>query len=107
MRKTSTLVGGTGPLLVAATLLVATSCKETPRAAPPAVPVKVAAVIERDVPIYKEWLATTVGLVTAQIRPKVNPRCWRYGIFSIRRASCASFPVTFRAGVAGSPASRR
>jgi membrane fusion protein (multidrug efflux system) len=38
----------------------------------PAPPVKVAAVIERDVPIYKEWLATTVGIVSAQIRPKVN-----------------------------------
>jgi membrane fusion protein (multidrug efflux system) len=34
--------------------------------------VKVTPVIERDVPIYREWLATTVGLVTAQIRPKVN-----------------------------------
>jgi membrane fusion protein (multidrug efflux system) len=60
-----------GPLLVAATLLLA-GCREAPRAVPQAVPVKIAPVIERDVPIYKEWLATTVGLVTAQIRPKVN-----------------------------------
>ena len=48
-------------------------CRETPKATPEAPPpVKVAAVIERDVPIYREWLATTIGRVTAQIRPKVN-----------------------------------
>ncbi len=72
MVRMGTLGRGAGPLLVAALLLASTSCKESPRAAPSAVPVKVAPVIERDVPIYKEWLATTVGLVTAQIRPKVN-----------------------------------
>jgi membrane fusion protein (multidrug efflux system) len=36
------------------------------------VAVKVTPVIQRDVPLYREWLATTVGVVTAQIRPKVN-----------------------------------
>src|SRR5262245_22077869 len=58
--------------LVAASALSA-GCTDSPKAAaPPPVPVKVTPVIERDVPVYREWLATTVGLVTAQIRPKVN-----------------------------------
>src|SRR5262245_12441025 len=50
-----------------------TACKDPPKPAassPP--PVKVAPVIERDVPIYREWIGTTVGYVTAQIRPKVS-----------------------------------
>jgi membrane fusion protein (multidrug efflux system) len=48
-------------------------CRETPKptAAAP-VPVKVTPVIQRDVPIYREWIGTTVGHVTAQIRPKVS-----------------------------------
>lgn len=72
MTRAGTLGRGLGPVVVAALLLVSTSCKESPTATMPAPPVKVAAVIERDVPIYKEWLATTVGIVSAQIRPKVN-----------------------------------
>jgi membrane fusion protein (multidrug efflux system) len=60
------------PLLLAAILLAAAGCRDAPKAPAAAVPVKIAPVIERDVPIYREWLATTVGLVTAQIRPKVN-----------------------------------
>ena len=61
-----------GGLLTAA-LLVSTGCRETPKptAAAP-VPVKVTPVIQRDVPIYREWIGTTVGYVTAQIRPRVS-----------------------------------
>src|SRR5262245_60790016 len=63
---------GPGACLVAAALLACAGCKEAPKAAPPPPAVKIAPVIQRDVPIYKEWLTTTVGVVTAQIRPKVN-----------------------------------
>jgi membrane fusion protein (multidrug efflux system) len=61
-----------GLLAVAASCLLGACKGSPPGAAPPPVAVKVAPVIERDIPIYKEWLATTVGLDTAQIRPKVN-----------------------------------
>lgn len=62
-----------GSLLLAATMALLAGCGEAPKpAAPPPEPVKVAAVMERDVPIYREWIGTTVGFVTAQIRPKVS-----------------------------------
>jgi len=62
-----------GALLTAAAVLVPAGCRETPKptAAAP-VPVKVTPVIQRDVPIYREWIGTTVGYVTAQIRPRVS-----------------------------------
>lgn len=41
-----------------------------PVAAPPAV--VVTAVVERDVPVMREWIGTTQGEVDAQIRPKVD-----------------------------------
>ena len=50
-----------------------TGCQEAPKptAAPP-IPVKITPVVQRDVPIYREWIGTTVGYVTAQIRPRVS-----------------------------------
>ena len=55
------------------TLISASGCRQSPTAAPlPPQPVQVTPVVERDVPIYGEWIGTTVGYVTAQIRPKVN-----------------------------------
>jgi membrane fusion protein (multidrug efflux system) len=62
-----------GALLTAVMVLMSSGCRETPKptgAAP--VPVKVTPVIQRDVPIYREWIGTTVGYVTAQIRPRVS-----------------------------------
>ena len=48
-------------------------CKEAPKAtARPPEPVKVAPVVQKDVPIYAEWVGTTVGYVTAQIRARVS-----------------------------------
>ena len=35
-------------------------------------PVKVTAVIQQDVPIYREWVGSTVGYVSAQIRARVT-----------------------------------
>ncbi len=65
-------------LLVAATfapalLLAATACKKTaPATAPPAPEVVVTEVVQRDVPLYSEWVGTTAGFVNAQIHPKVS-----------------------------------
>lgn len=53
------------------TCLVGCSKKETP--APPAPPeVTVATVVQRDVPIYNEWIAQLNGPVNAEITPKVQ-----------------------------------
>ena len=73
MRNAQSLVRSLGHVALMAALSVTAACQESPKAAaPPPVPVKVTPVIERDVPVFREWLATTIGLVTAQIRPKVN-----------------------------------
>ncbi len=54
-------------------LLTSYGCKQKPKPiATGPVPVKVTSVIQRDVPIYREWIGTTVGYVTAQIRPRVS-----------------------------------
>ncbi len=48
-------------------------CGRTQAAAPPAAPeVEVAPVVQRDVPVYNEWVATLDGYVNAQIRPQVS-----------------------------------
>ncbi len=73
MMRTGRLVSGWASLLAAAAVAVTPGCKQSPKsatAAPP--PVKVSQVIERNVPVYREWIGTTVGYVTAQIRPRVT-----------------------------------
>ena len=48
-------------------------CGRTQAAAPPAPPeVRVAPVIQQDVPVYSEWVATLDGYVNAQVRPQVS-----------------------------------
>jgi RND family efflux transporter MFP subunit len=48
-------------------------CGRTQAAAPPPAPeVGVAPVIQQDVPVYSEWVATLDGYVNAQIRPQVS-----------------------------------
>lgn len=42
------------------------------QAAPPAVPVNLVQVMQRDVPVYGEWVGTTEGYVNAQIQPQVS-----------------------------------
>ncbi|HZN56122.1 MAG TPA: efflux RND transporter periplasmic adaptor subunit [Candidatus Polarisedimenticolaceae bacterium] len=59
--------------LAAAAALVCLACggkKEAPPAAPP--DVLVTTVVQRDVPITKEWIGTLDGSVNAEIRPKVD-----------------------------------
>jgi membrane fusion protein (multidrug efflux system) len=64
---------GVRALFIVAVAVSAAGCKEAPKAAVrPPEPVKVAPVTQRDVPIYGEWVGTTVGYVTAQIRAHVQ-----------------------------------
>src|SRR6266481_2990732 len=56
-------------------LLTAAACgRGNVRAAasPPAPEVRVANVIQQDVPVYSEWVSTLDGYVSAQIRPQVS-----------------------------------
>ena len=41
-------------------------------APPPAPEVSVAPVIQHDVPVYSDWVATLDGYVNAEIRPQVS-----------------------------------
>jgi membrane fusion protein (multidrug efflux system) len=61
----------TYPLLIALAIFAGCSSKEE-KPAPPPPGVTVAAVIQKDVPIYGEWVGTMVGNVDADIRPKVE-----------------------------------
>ncbi|MBW8875470.1 MAG: efflux RND transporter periplasmic adaptor subunit [Acidobacteria bacterium] len=69
------LVLGPGAVLAALALVLAAGCagkKDTPAPPPPPAAVVVAPVVQRDVPVYKEWIGTTDGNVNAEIRPKVD-----------------------------------
>jgi membrane fusion protein (multidrug efflux system) len=52
--------------------IVACKGESTPASQPSAPQVQVAEVIQKDVPIYSEWVGTTDGLVNAQIRAQVT-----------------------------------
>ena len=54
-------------------VLASIACNKTaPVTAPPPPEVVVMKVIQKDVPIYSEWVGTTEGFVNAQIHPKVS-----------------------------------
>jgi RND family efflux transporter MFP subunit len=59
-------------VLLAATVFMAAGCG-SPKAAPaaPSLEVEVASVLQKDVPIFSEWVATLDGYVNAQIQPQV------------------------------------
>jgi RND family efflux transporter MFP subunit len=60
-------------VLLPATVLLAAGCGK--QMAAPAIPspeVEVASVVQRDVPIYSEWVSTLDGYVNAQIQPQVT-----------------------------------
>jgi RND family efflux transporter MFP subunit len=61
-------------LVVGGYLLLGAGCGRNTKAAPAAPPqtVEVATVIQRDTPIYSEWVATLDGYVNAQIQPHVS-----------------------------------
>ena len=59
--------------LVAGATFAMIGCGRTQAAAPSPPPeVRVAPVIQQDVPVYSEWVATLDGYVNAQIRPQVS-----------------------------------
>ncbi len=47
-------------------------CKQSAAPAPLPLAVIVTEVVEKDVPIYAEWVGTTVGFVNAQVTPRVQ-----------------------------------
>jgi RND family efflux transporter MFP subunit len=59
--------------MAAALVLAAMACnKAAPVMAPPVPEVVVTDVIQKNVPLYSEWVGTTEGFVNAQIHPKVS-----------------------------------
>lgn len=64
----------TSTLWVLLTLLAvgAAGCQNATPPATPTPEVLVAPVVQRDVPLYREWVGTIVGYVNAEIRPKVQ-----------------------------------
>src|SRR5947209_18165577 len=62
-----------GSLMAVVIAALSAGCREATRAAAEPLPaVEIEPVIEQDVPIYGEWVGTTVGYVTAQIRARVS-----------------------------------
>src|SRR6266404_1916747 len=73
-------------ILLSATVLVAAGCGcPKPAPAPPSLEVEVASVLQKDVPIVSEWVATLDGYVNAQIEPQVtgyvNRQTYKEGSF--------------------------
>src|ERR1700733_4573272 len=46
--------------------------EEKPARPPPPATVVVTPVVQRDVPVYQEWIGTTQGNINAEIRPQVD-----------------------------------
>jgi len=60
-------------VLLSGSLVIAGGCSGSKAAAPPPPPdVEVATVVERDTPIYSEWVASLDGSVNADIQPRVS-----------------------------------
>ena len=75
VKKSTFPVAALGPILAMLTLSsgLGTGCGNPNAAAPPPpAEVEVAAVSQKDIPIYGEWVATLDGYVNAQIQPQVT-----------------------------------
>jgi membrane fusion protein (multidrug efflux system) len=59
-------------LLIVLFMFMATGCSKGPQEAPPAPAVEVMTVIQKDVPVYREWIGTLDGMVNATIRAQVQ-----------------------------------
>ena len=53
-------------------MFMAMGCSKGPQEAPPAPAVEVMTVIQKDVPVYHEWIGTLDGMVNATIRAQVQ-----------------------------------
>jgi membrane fusion protein, multidrug efflux system len=60
------------PLLVFTVVLALTGCQKSQKPTTPPPDVEVVEVLQKDVPIWKEWIGTLDGLWNAQIRPQVT-----------------------------------
>jgi RND family efflux transporter MFP subunit len=75
MHKRKEVVSTKAPLfiLLAVVSVAMLGCGRTQAAAPPPPPeVRVAPIVQQDVPVYSEWVATLDGYVNAQVRPQVS-----------------------------------
>ena len=72
--RPGSLAQALGGLLAMAILVLIGGCKESAKVtvAPEPPEVQVTQVVQKDVPIYSEWVGTTVGYVTAQIRARIS-----------------------------------
>jgi RND family efflux transporter MFP subunit len=61
-----------GATLAILAMVVGTGCNKPAPPAPPPPEVLVTPVIQKDVPIYTEWVGTTVGFVNAKVMPRVQ-----------------------------------
>lgn len=61
-------------LLIASVAMIGTACSRTSSGAvtPPVTAVKVVQVVQKDVPIYREWIGTLDGFVNADIKAEVS-----------------------------------
>lgn len=66
------LLGSAGFLLLGSVFFIPAGCGKPPQAAPPPTTVEVAAAIQKDIPVYTEWVASTDGFVNAVIRAQVQ-----------------------------------
>jgi RND family efflux transporter MFP subunit len=69
--KPSKRCRGTRAFAVVA-IVVFVGCKKAEPPAPPPPEVLITPVIQKDVPIYTEWVGTTVGFVNARVMPRVQ-----------------------------------
>ena len=75
LRLTPRIAASIAALLLTISLAAITSCTNSAASAPKAPPppdVQVVEVVQKDVPIYGDWVATLDGYVNAQIQPQVS-----------------------------------
>ncbi len=64
-------------------LILLAACTGRQKPAPPVPEVEVVAIVQKDVPVYLEWVGTTDGMVNATIRPQVTgyliKQCYKEG----------------------------
>jgi membrane fusion protein (multidrug efflux system) len=76
LKNRSLAIGAPSAIVVAAALMYLSACSknsaQTPAKAPPPIDVGIASVVQKDVPIYGDWVATLDGYVNANIQPQVS-----------------------------------